>query len=477
MSGTADAQLVARLTAAAVPGAPADVEVTAPTAELQVAASLQLTAAVRDAFANPVPDPSLAWSSAPADVASVTQAGLATGFAPGMATLTATAGTASGSVTLEVVPRPLSPADVTFTLGTPDVVFDHSADRCEVMDLPDMTARAVRMPDGSLVLYSGNAPRAYASYGPDFASLERSCTPTLVSDDDPTAPSFSNQEWVSTVYREGGVFHAIVHNEYHDPVHPNCKQGDTSPANPCWYNGLTYASSTDGRAFVQPAPPDHVVAAPPQRWDPSGARAPGPYGYFAPSNILRLEDGYYYAMFFTIPDRDDPPKRGSCVMRTSDLADPGSWRAWDGSAYTVAMPSPYAPAATGVACTIVLPYGIDGSLTWNTYLERYLYVGASAAHVDGVLRCGFLFSISEDLVTWSAPRVLKEAPVTFPPCGSGPNAGREYYPSLIDHAETGLNFENTGRTPHLYYMRYNDNALDRDLVRVPLTIGVTSPAH
>jgi hypothetical protein len=68
--------------------------------------------------------------------------------------------------------------------------------------------------------------------------------------------------------------------------------------------------------------------------------------------------------------------------------------------------------------------------------------------------------------------VLKQAPVSFPPCGSGPNTGREYYPSLIDHADTSVNFENTSRTPHLYYMRYNDEGLNRDLVRLPVTIAL-----
>ena len=332
-----------------------------------------------------------------------------------------------------------------------------------------LAAATILVADGTIALYSGNAPAAYASFGPDFDTLARSCTPTLVSVDDPTAASFLNQSWLSTVYRDGDTFHAIVHNEFHDPVHPNCKAGDTSPANPCWYNALTYATSNDGRVFIQPAP-DHVVAGPPQVWDASGPRAPGPYGTFSPSNVLLRDDGYHYAMFFTIPDRDDPPRRGSCVMRTADLADPASWRAWDGRAYALAMPSPYAPSATGIPCTIVLPGGIEGSLTFNTYLDRYLYVGATGWIIEGALTCGVLYSLSEDLITWTPPRLLKAAPTPIPPCPSGTNVGREYYPSLIDHDEPGVNFERTGRTPFLYYMRYNDQALDRDLVRVPVVI-------
>jgi hypothetical protein len=48
------------------------------------------------------------------------------------------------------------------------------------------------------------------------------------------------------------------------------------------------------------------------------------------------------------------------------------------------------------------------------------------------------------------------------------------YPSLVDHADTTVNFERAGRTPYLYYMRNNDGWLDRDLVRVQLTLTRTN---
>ncbi len=181
--------------------------------------------------------------------------------------------------------------------------------RPRTIDCPSPCLTLTVLADGTIALYSGNAPAAYAGFGPDFDTLTGSCTPTLVSIDDPTAASFLNQSWLSTVYRDGDTFHAIVHNGFHDPVHPNCKAGDTSPANACWYNALTYATSGDGRVFSQPAP-NHVVAGPPQVWDASGPRAPGPYGTFSPSSIQLRDDGLHLAMFFTIPDRDDPPRRG-----------------------------------------------------------------------------------------------------------------------------------------------------------------------
>jgi hypothetical protein len=49
------------------------------------------------------------------------------------------------------------------------------------------------------------------------------------------------------------------------------------------------------------------------------------------------------------------------------------------------------------------------------------------------------------------------------------------YLTLIDHVDITINFERPGRTPYLYFVRFNRTAndplywLDRDLVRLPLT--------
>lgn len=51
----------------------------------------------------------------------------------------------------------------------------------------------------------------------------------------------------------------------------------------------------------------------------SGPRAPGPHGTLSPSNVLLRDDGDHDAMYVTIPDRDDPPRRGSCVIFDAHL--------------------------------------------------------------------------------------------------------------------------------------------------------------
>jgi len=99
-------------------------------------------------------------------------------------------------------------------------VVSWTTDNCESLDVPDVPAHAVRLADGTLMLADGDAPRNYAMFGADFSSLQRNCGVTLASDDDSTAQTFDNQEWIHSVYREGGVVHALIHNEFHDPIAP-----------------------------------------------------------------------------------------------------------------------------------------------------------------------------------------------------------------------------------------------------------------
>ena len=378
-------------------------------------------------------------------------------------------------------------------VGEPEVVMRYRTDSCPAaggMDLPDMPARAVRRPgDEWILLFAGNAPDYYVLVGPDFARLRRDCTrPVLRSGDSPAPHTFDHQEWILSVYREGRILHALVHNEYHDPTAPNCKPGATDPSNPCWYNAITYAASRDGgRTFLQPQAPGHVVAAPPIPWNPlspqpcrRGPCPPPPYGYFGASNIVRGADGYYYAMFMAIPDPAQPAFRGTCLMRTATLADPASWRAWDGEGFTLPMPSPYDeegnPRPTGLPpCTFVAPETIGTlheSLTYNAYLGMYILVGSAVFSVDGVLTCGVFFSLSPDLLRWSPPRLIMPTKLPYSPCNpDGTPDGSLIYPSLIDHDSPSPSFEVTGQEPYLYFVRWN-SGLDRDLLRVRLRFTV-----
>jgi hypothetical protein len=78
--------------------------------------------------------------------------------------------------------------------------------------------------------------------------------------------------------------------------------GGAGPGNPCWYNSITYAISTDGGlSFTHATPPGHVVAPPWEKWGASTG-TPTPYGYFFPSNIVLGPDNAYYSFFSLGPE-------------------------------------------------------------------------------------------------------------------------------------------------------------------------------
>jgi hypothetical protein len=371
---------------------------------------------------------------------------------------------------------------VTVTLGSKELVFDWSTDRCEDLDLPDQQARFVRAADGEVVLFDANAPTYYVSRGADFDSLVRDCDPSaLVSADQQAPESYQNWEWIWAVYREGTSWHALIHNEFHDAVAPTCKVGDPSPANPCWYNSITYAVSTnDGRTFAKPGAPAHVVAPAPRVWtapEPGDPPVYGYYveGYFNPTHIVRGPDGYFYALMSVFP-QSGADERGICVLRTDTLGSPESWRAWDGIGFNLQLASPYVTGSATPLCQLLPDMGRQtaGALTYNTYIERYMHVNEWGQWVDAqTLICGVYFTLSTDLIHWSDIQLIARAETGCEDTG-GPGAppmldqARIQYPSIVDHDDASVNFEHPGRTAHLYYTRHN-GGLDRDLVRVPMT--------
>ena len=469
--------------ATAVAGnAAASVTVTSPTTTPYEGDTVQLTAIARDQFGNALPGKVATWSSSDPAIAPVSASGVLQAWGTGDVTVVATVDGVQGQLALGLTPILISVA-----VGAKEVVFDYTTDRCEDLDLPDQPARFVRAEDGSLVLIDGNAPRHYLSRGADFNSLSRDCSrAALVSADLRTAESYENWEWLWVVYRVGTRWHALIHNEFHDAISSTCRVGDPSPGNPCWYNSITYAVSDDGGGtFVKLSPPQHVVAPAPDIWVPPPPGVPSPSYYFAegyrgPTNLVQAGDGYYYSLIELFPSKFSDG-RGLCVMRTDRLDDPASWRAWDGSGFGLRMMSPYVTGGAVPMCTF-LSRQIDGlgggHIVYSTYLSRYLLVAPTPRWVDGRIVCGYFFSLSTDLIHWSDPQLLAEAKLTYCPAVTpGPGAVetvQTLYPSLVDHADTTVNFERAGRTPYLYYMRNNDGWLDRDLVRVQLTLTRTN---
>jgi hypothetical protein len=301
----------------------------------------------------------------------------------------------------------------------------------------------------------------------------------LVSADLPAPQSYENREWISAVYREGTRWHALISNEFWDMAASTCLVPGPSPISQCQYHSATYAVSIDGaRTFTKPSPPAHVVLPPPYVWEPPLPGTPpntdwggGAFffeGYITPFSLVRKDDGFVYAIVGLTPSKY-VPYAGQCLLRTDQLDDPASWRAWDGVGFNDRITSPYVTGNPAPLCKVSrsLPGGL---LTFNTYLNRYMNLDSYHSTIDGKLFCSFSLRLSADLVHWSSPQLITEPgdPGFCLPDSQG-STYPAMYPTLIDHADTTINFERPGRTPHLYYARFNDSWKDRDLVRVPLT--------
>ncbi|MEN8235835.1 MAG: hypothetical protein ABFR89_13045, partial [Actinomycetota bacterium] len=263
----------------------------------------------------------------------------------------------------------------------------------------------------------------------------------------------------------------LVHNEYHGFERGDC--ADSHHFN-CWYNSITSVVSTDGGKTFQHAhePPEHLVATLPYPYAPDTAAV----GLFSPSNIVRDDDGYFYALAKVGANLTGA--QTVCLMRTDDLDDPGSWRFWDGKQFEGVFVNPYEAVPENPAdheCP-ALALGEIGaqmieSLTWNDYLEQWLLVGISADSIDGREVWGFYYSWSNNLIDWTKRKLLMEIAL---PWTVEDNAFDEQhlYPSLLDPNSESMSFETTGKTAYLYFTRTNEGyeRLDRDLVRIPINI-------
>lgn len=84
-------------------------------------------------------------------------------------------------------------------------------------------------------------------------------------------------------------------------------------------------------------------------------------------------------------------------MRTQTLGDPTSWRAWDGSGFNLQMADPYIGPSPSL-CAAVAPGMAQPTLTYNTYLGKYMMVGSALLGTPPV--CGAAYALSSDLIHW-----------------------------------------------------------------------------
>jgi hypothetical protein len=357
--------------------------------------------------------------------------------------------------------------------GPEQEVFDWDTMHCFPSDGPDGATRAFRDSLGRVQLTLNGANTRMI--GPDLDNLTHDCTVVLRSNYDPLPSNYDDWLFLGGAWTHDGqeVFR-LIHTEYHGREHAGFCQGQFVVS--CDFNTITFARSTDGGASYAHAPaPAHLVAALPYPYVPSEGRV----GYFAPSNIVE-KDGFYYSMILASLTYKEQ-KAGVCLMRTRDLANPRSWRAWDGSGFNSRFIDPYRESPEPLnrhVCEPIAPdeLGVAGSpnrsLTYNTYLGKYVATGTSSKYdVDqGKIVQAFYFSLSDDLIHWTDRQILMEVVTgaTYM-CGLEDPAA---YPVLLDPDAPDRNLTITDRQTYLFFMRHRQSMCQptghRDLVRVPI---------
>ncbi len=419
-----------------------------------------------------------------------------------------------------------TPQHVIKLTGPDETVYSHAASACDTSptnnDLPDTPARAFRW-NGGVQLSAGNGlstnwrfvaaklpAGGQGEYSPaGFDHLLHPCAPVLKSAVDPNPAHFQYKQWIKATYevegKNGGMptIYAFVHNEYHgSEIKGMC------PSNSffnCWMGSTTEFVSNDGGATyhaIRPPPSNLVATMPypyPLAYPPAGAKQDsgakfGPAGPAGGTNIFRNpKDNYYYQFLDSMTAyRDFPP--GFILMRTNNLADPASWRAYNGTdsagkpQFTGQFIDPYRvskPPTTPIFTPVVT--GLNpGSVTWNSTLQTFMMIGGhghpNPHYPDGPANpgnwLGVYYTFSPDLIHWSSRQLLNGwiAPSNASWVCGDPNPFA--YPSAIDPTSPSLNFDVTGSTFYVYFTRFELGAHNcarnfkiRDLERRPVEIS------
>ena len=349
--------------------------------------------------------------------------------------------------------------------GAPQTMYDSTTDGCTGIDTPDLNPRAFRDDKGQVVFFGLHFVNR-ALRGPDLSHLKIDCKVVLDSKENPDPAAFDSRNYIASTWTDDGkTVSAIIHHEYHADHYGTCKaKGDLA----CWYNSLlAFRSQDGGRAFAKNTP--SVVAVAPFRQEVEQGRH---RGFFQPSNTVH--DGKW-RYFFGATTGWSGQDAGNCLFRSDTPMDSGSWRAYDGKGFSATFANPYAGAVPHPAsCTVVGPFifpvgavvRLRGSGLWIAVVQ--------ASRTGDFPIDGFYTATSRNLLDWSLPRLLVAGKTLYNgPCDSGGSVIS--YPSLLDEAAQGRNFDDTGPAPWLYYTELGTKGCDftgaRKLMRVRLEIA------
>ena len=235
----------------------------------------------------------------------------------------------------------------------------------------------------------------------------------------------------------------------------------------CWQGDIEALVSTDmGNDFGFTSSGNGDVAA---LTHTLTTNQPGTEGYTGASNIFK-RNGLYYA-FVSVVDAYAAQAR-TCLIRTGNLADPSSWRGYDGSGFNASL-QPTGNGPSPIACADVGGGNIGGVTSVSFIPRKGLYVAMSQNRLqlagDAAPVPGAYYSTSVDLLNWTPVQRLLVLPHNP---GTDSMTESDNYPVLIDPFSQTRNFETLDSdTPVVVYtlehLIQGRGTLDRDLVAVP----------
>jgi hypothetical protein len=363
--------------------------------------------------------------------------------------------------------------------GEPFVMWNTLNSSCEKksgpIDLPDTPARAfVDESTGETVLITVDST-SRLSRGMGLLNTSRNC-PIVWNSTGSRDPALyaTNDGFLDAVHSFGnGTVVALLHDEYPGMNYNNCNIVPfVWPG--CWTVSMSLAVSQDwGRTWAHSAPPpSNLVAAVPYPYQPSGNVI---FGWGDSGGITpHPSDGFFYVavnnrMAFGLQSN------GTCVMRSDSLLDPHSWRAWNGSAFSVPFVSAYASPPVDARehiCTVLEPFMPTPCTVLGTTFSSYLFAFVATISCwhdaqPGPNDPNFYWTTSVDFVHWSPAQVLFRPP-------SPPGTQFYLYPALLDAEAPGrgdYNYATIGQNATLTYVRVTSSLYQqgRQLMGVNLT--------
>jgi hypothetical protein len=329
--------------------------------------------------------------------------------------------------------------------GGPTPIYEFPRQACDRIDLPDEPPRAFRDASGMIHLFATHYVNRQL-IGPSLSALRHICAPSFVGKHDPRPEAYDDYGWLSGFYTADGVLvYGIIHNEFHGNERPAiCGSGVFLR---CWENSVTAAISRNGGVTFSRVPDDRgVISRLPRRY---AGDQPTQFGYFNPTNIIRFKGYFYFFMSMIDPSQG---RSGVCAVRTANIADPSSWRGWDGGQFTIQFVNPYEPFIGSLeqhTCHELSPDRLMFSLGSVSFfkpagvfimvMRRQRWETVKDGTAPGVY-----FSTSPDLIDWSRPdRVILDTEASTKPDVV------QFYPAMLDPDDRDHNFQDVSAQPLL----------------------------